>query len=76
MRTSVRSWTWSRTASALTESRTAEVAKARISSQPFSSATSSAWAVNAVSASMPASLTAPSSGPSGTRCSASRSGSL
>ncbi len=76
IRTPVLAWTWSSTSSALAESRTAEVAKASMSSQPLSSATARAWAVKAVSASTPASETAPSSGPSTTRCSARRSGSL
>ena len=47
IRTSVRSWTWSSTASELAASRTAEVANARMSSQPLSSATTSDCAVNA-----------------------------
>ena len=46
-------WTWSSTASEFTASRTAEVAKPSMSSQPFSSAIRSASAVNSVSASTP-----------------------
>ena len=51
--TPVRSWTCSSTSSLLPASRTAEVAKPRMSSQPLSSATRSASAVKAVSASIP-----------------------
>jgi hypothetical protein len=72
MATPVRSRTWASTASELTASRTAEVANDNIASQPFSSATTSASAVNEVSASTPVGLTAPAS----SRCSASRSGCL
>ena len=60
------------TSSEFTASRTAEVAKPSISSQPLSSATTIAEATNAVSASTPARVTAPPS----SRCSARRSGSL
>ena len=70
--TPVRSWTCSRTSSLLPASRTAEVAKPRMSSQPLSSATRSASAVKAVSASIPVWETSPAS----SRCSASRSGCL
>ena len=45
--------TWARTSSELTESRTAEVAKPSISSQPLSSAICVAEAQKSVSASMP-----------------------
>ncbi|CAB4686685.1 unannotated protein [freshwater metagenome] len=76
MRTPVRSWTWSSTASELVASRTADVAKPSISSQPLSSATTSASAVKDVSASMPVWETAPAPGPTSIRCSARRSGSL
>ena len=70
--TPVRSWTCSRTSSLLPASRTAEVAKPRMSSHPLSSAMRSASAVKAVSASIPVCETSPAS----SRCSASRSGCL
>ena len=72
MSTPVRSRTWSSKASELTASRTAEVAKDSISSQPLSSATTSASAVKSISASIPDLRTAPCS----SRCSARRSGRL
>ncbi len=70
--TSVTSLTWARTASELTASRTADVAKPSMSSHPLSSATDTASRQNFVSASTPASETAPDS----SRCSARRSGCL
>ncbi len=72
MVTPVLSRTWSSTSSELLASRTADVAKPAISSQPLSSATSTDDATNVVSASTPSSVTAPEA----SRCSASRSGSL
>ena len=57
--TPVRSCTCSRTSSLLPASRTADVAKPRMSSHPLSSATRSASAVNAVSASIPVWETSP-----------------
>ena len=64
--------TCSSTSSLLVASRTADVAKPSISSQPLSPATTSAPATNSVSASMPRCSTAPLA----SRCSARRSGSL
>ena len=70
--TPVRLCTWASTSSQLPASRTAEVAKEKISSQPLSSASSRACPTNSVSAATPSSLTVPSF----SRCSARRSGSL